>query len=45
MSKLKGNPRMTEREVNAVYDSLLRSINQEVEKVKRIIKSLCAIRH
>ena len=45
MSKLKGNPRMTEREVNAVYDSLLRSINQEVEKVKRIIMCNKALSH
>ena len=37
VSKIKGNKRMTEREVNAVYDSLLRSINAEVDKVKKMI--------
>ena len=40
--KIKGNKRMTEREVNAVYDSLLRSINAEVDKVKKMIADYLA---
>ena len=35
--KLKANPRMTEREVNAVYDALLRAINAERDKMKKMI--------
>ena len=37
VDKIKHNPKMTEREVNTVYDALLRSINQEVEKVRKMI--------
>ena len=37
VDKIKGNPKMTEREVNAMYDSLLRSINAERDRMKKMI--------
>ena len=38
VDKIKANPKMSERDVNAIYEAMLRSINQEVDKVKKMIQ-------
>lgn len=38
VDRIKSNPKMSERDVNTVYESLLKSINVEVDKVKKMIK-------